>query len=93
MPAKAGGSDGSGGGGGNSVGGKSGGGGGGGGGGGSSSPLRVSKERRRLVGNLLMCDVLCANTYVVFILAWWGLYKLNAVDPYSLKAPRFNPRT
>ena len=72
---------------------KSGGGGGGGGGGvgksggggvgGSSSPPRVSKERRRFVDRLLLCDVVCANIYVFIMIACssdlWAVFKIASV--------------
>ena len=58
---------------------KSGGGGNGGGSGpssSSSSPPRVSKARKRLVNQLLLCDVLCANVYVLFMIACISSFQL-----------------
>ena len=42
----------------------------------------ASPERRRLVSNLLFCDVLCANVYVMFLLSCIG-----ACRAYARAAP------
>jgi hypothetical protein len=50
---------------------------------GSSTP-RVSTARRRLVGQLLMCDVLCANTYVFFLATCLSMRRLAGLAAVPL---------